>query len=322
MKIEEAYASDFAIELISSSIEVFWRLQDDFQFTQIATKLSDVLYELDHPFPGVTCVVVCRIILCESFSELETIVKDYRLEELIKGLYIGGENTPINFRYNMFNSIRGEGPWRDIFILGPIATLKPEILQTQGYHETIDEMSFLLSMMHSIGKVYTISESIRGVLANLEWLSWYLDDLFEKFESDFCWIQRNFTNLEKHLRKKEKEIKSEVVPISRIAASPESVDLIQQVYGVEYLPYLSNFFSIMDNFRVKKYKIPPNNLKEAVWNDLKLLSRRFTEFWKDFTTTCNSWKELRRSEITNNQLRVSLFGILLTLIINIILKLF
>ncbi|MEM3573241.1 MAG: hypothetical protein QXJ62_03305 [Nitrososphaeria archaeon] len=319
LKIEEAFASDFAIELISSSVDVFWRWQNDLQFDQIAHKLSDVLYKLSSPFPGAVSIVVCRIILCEDFSELKTIAEKYRLEGVVKGLYIGGENTPIHIKHNIFNFIHH--PWRDIFILGPVATLKPEIQRAQGDYETIEELSFLLSMIHSIGKFYTISESIKGVLANLEWSSWYLDGLFEKFESDFCWIRRNFTNLEKHLRKIEKEIKSDVIPISRIATYPESVNLIQQVYGVEYLPYLSSFFSFMENDRIKKYKIPSDNLKEAVWNDLKLLSRRLTEFWKEFSNSCDSWKELRRSRITSNQLFISLLGILLTLIANILLKL-
>jgi hypothetical protein len=319
LKIEEAYASDFAIELISSSIDVFWRWQDDYQFDQIATKLSDILYEVSNPFPGAVSIVVCRIILCEDITELKTIAENYQLNEVITGLCIGGEKTPTDIQYNIFNFIRH--PWRDIFISGPIVTLKPEILRSQGYHSTIDELSFLLSMIHSIGKFYVISESIKGVLANLEWLSWYSDELFEEFESSFCWVQRNLTNIEKHLHKIEKEIKSEVTPLSRIATSPESVALIQQVYGVEYLPYLSSFFSIMDNFRIKKYNVPTEDLKKAVWNDLKLLSRRLAQFCKEFSNTRDSWKELRRSRITTNQLLLSLLGILLTLIINIILKL-
>ena len=317
LKIEEAYSSDFAIELISSSMDVFWHWQNNFPFDQIAIKISDTFFELSKTFPVAVSVAACRIILCEDFSELKTIAKDYQLDEVTTGLYIGGENTPV--RHNIFKF--AQSPWIDIFISDPIATLKPEILQSQGYHETVEELSFLLSMIHSLGKLYTISVSIKGVLANLEWLSWYLDDLFEEFESGFCWVQRNLTNIEKHFHKIEKEIKSEVIPLSRIVTSPESVDLIQQVYGEEYLPYLSSFFSIMDNYRIKKYKVPAEDLKKAVWNDLKLLSRRLTQFWKEFSNTRDSWKEIRRSRITTNQLLLSLFGILLTLIINIILKL-
>jgi len=275
---------------------------------------------LNTPFPGAASVVVCRIILCEDFSELKTIAENYQLKEVVEGLYIGGENTPRNVRCNIFFKFI-QYPWRDILILGPVATLKPEILQSQGHHKVIDELSFLLSMIHSIGKSYVISQSIRLVSARLEWLSLYLDELFEEFESNFCWIKRNFTNLEKHLREIEKDIKSQIIPISRIATSPESVNLIQEVYGEDYIPHLSSFFSIMENFRIKKYGIPVNELKEAVWNNLKLLSQRLAEFWREFINACNSWKELRRSRITSNQHLISLLGILLTLIANIILRL-
>jgi len=318
LKIEEAYASDFAIEIISSSRDVLWRWREDFQYNLLSERSSDFLYEMDEPFPIAISVVACRIILCDNLSELKIIVEELGLEKIKEGLYIGGEKTSI--KYNMFNFI--SGPWREIFISNPIATLKPENLIEQGYHDTVDELGFLLSMIHSIGKFYVISESIKYIRANLEWSSWYLDDLFERYESKFCWVQRIFSNLEKGVYKVEKDIKSQVLPLSRIVTSPESVTLIERVYGADFLPYIGNFLSLLRDFRAEKYKIPIEDLIKSAFDNLRSSAKDIIQFRKEFSSSRDSWKELRRSTVTRNQLLLALLGVLITLVINILLKLF
>jgi len=317
LKIEEGYISNFAIETISSISsfkEIFQHWWDESPYDRLAGRLSEFLWGINIPIHGLTpyIVVDCRIVLCDSFSELETIVRQYDLQEIEKGLYIGKENMP--HTYCMFNFIHS--PWNEIFISNPVVTVKPELLEVPIWHE----LGFLISLVHSIGKAYAISESIKLVLAILEWSSWYLDDIFKNFESSFCWVQRNFTCLEKNLYEKERELKSRIVSLSRITTSPESVDIIQKVYGTEYLPELGSFFSIICDPKVKKYKIPSDELYKAVLNDIRLLSRGLTRFWRDFTNAKNTWLDIRRFTVANNQLRLSLLGILASLIANLILR--
>jgi hypothetical protein len=318
LKIEETYISDFAIEIISSSIDVFQEWQLDFEYDQLSRRLSTFLYEIKKPFPGAISIVASRIIIVDEISQLDAIVKEYKLEQIEEGLFSGGEGSPI--RYNMFNFI--SSPWRQIFLSNPIASLAPEKLSKEGYYKTMDELSFLLSMIHALGKFYVISESIKSIGANLEWSSWYLDDLFENYESKFCWFQRNFSNIEKGLHKVQKEIKSEVLPLSRLVTSPESINLIERVYGVEYVPYVQSFLSILRRFEIEKYKVPVKELINSIFDDLKSLARCIHKFWEEFSASRDSWKELRRSTVTRNQLLITLFGILTTLFINILLKLF
>jgi hypothetical protein len=326
LEVEEGYVSNFAIETISSFTsfkEIFQRWppwRDDYPYESLAGQLSNFLWGINNPFPkDPFCIVVvnCRIVLCDSFSELADIAKEYDLQEIEKGLYVGRENTP--YTYYMFNFI--QRPWDEIHISNPIVTVKPELLEKQC-NATRYELGFLISFVHSIGKAYAISESISLFLAILELSSWYLDDIFKNFESSFCWVQRNFTSLEKDLYWKERELKSSILPLSRITTSPESVDIIQKVYGMEYIPELGSFFSIICDPKVKKYKIPSDELYKAVLDNIRLLSRGLTRFWKDYANAKNTWLDIRRFRVANNQLRLSLLGILASLIANLILRFF
>jgi hypothetical protein len=320
LKIEKGYVSNFAIETVSSISsfkEISQHWQDASQYGRLAGRLSEFLWGISIPIYELTPYVVvdCRIVLCDSFSELEPIMRQYDFQEIEKGLYIGKENKP--YSYYMFNFIYR--PWNEIFISNPIITVKPELLEEQCsamWHE----LGFLISLVHSIGKAYAISQSIRLFLAILEWSSWYLDDIFKNFESSFCWIQRNFACLEKNFYEKERGLKSKIVSLSKITTSPESVDIIQKVYGTEFIPELGPFFSIICDPKVKKYKIPSDELYKAVLDDVRLLSRGLTRFWKDYTNAKNTWLDIRRFRVANNQLRLSLLGILASLIANLILR--
>jgi hypothetical protein len=318
LKIEEAWASDFAVEIISSSEDILGHWQDDFEYNELITKLCNVFYDCSKPFNFAVSIVACKIILCESNSDLKKLANQLELMKIGKHVLYAGTKKP-EIRDNMFNFVRR--PWSEIFISNPIATLKPELLQEQDQYNTLDELDFLVAMVHALGKFYVISESCRAIRANLEWSTLYLDDLFEKFESKYCWFQRNFSNIMKDLRRTEIGIKSEIADFTRYASSPESVTLIQQVYGIEYFPYVDSFLELLDRFNLENYKIKGDDLKRAVFDDIKSLSLDLGKFLKEFSASANSWKELHNSKVNNNQVLLAVCGLFIPLLVSTVLQL-
>ena len=230
-------------------------------------------------------------------------------------LYIGSPKVS----YNMFNFVLD--PWGSIFLSNPIVTLKPEALKSLGLYITYDELNFVVAMIHALGKFYVISESGRLMQANLEWSSWYLDDLFQKFGYNKNWVLRNLKNSIGDMRLIESGIKSEIIRLSRFTESPESVNLIQSVYGTEYFPYISSFLELLGRYNVQNYGFAANEIKKSAIDDLKVLSLSLNKFWKEFSSAANSWKELSSARVTNNELLLAILGLLIPLVADVILRL-
>jgi len=189
LNIEKAFATEFAIELVSSSPSVFYKWSNNFAYNRVCQSLSGLLYNgmsrsMSYP------AAVGRIIVCDDVLQAKAIATKYNLDEIAEALYVGGSKTPVDFRKNVFD-FRLE-PWIGTSLFTPIVTLKPELLRANGHLSTMIELSFLLIMIHSLGKFYSISRSIESVCALLEWSSWYMTDLFDNYEAKFCWIQRTF----------------------------------------------------------------------------------------------------------------------------------
>ncbi len=329
LKIERGYATDFAIELVSSSISLFseWT---DLHYDDMLKKLFRFLFDLPKPDRRVKLenekevpvfpVVACKIILADNFSELASFAEGLDLRETRKGLYIGGESIPV--KENMFNFL--PYPWSDLYIPNTIAVVKPEKLPLE-YYRTDDYLNYLITMIHSIGKFYVIYESIGKICANLEWSSWYLSRLFTKYESQFCWIQRIFSDKTKSLSEIENEIREQVFPLTRIETAPDAITLIEEQYGEDIFDVnYRSFIETVDDSRLKEFswskKISGEEVKESILGRLKLLAKKMIDFNKQFEEKANFWKGIWRSSREKNQLLVALFGVIFSLVLEILLR--
>lgn len=331
LKIKYVYATDFAIELVSASIDVFsdW---SDVWYDNLCRKLFDFLFGIRKPSQlhvgpistskvHVNSVVVCRIILCEDLAELQAEANKLKLQKAESTLYVGGRNAPIND--NMFNFI--STPWNKLYVPNTIATLKPEKLAVKNY-QADDELNFLMFMMHSIGKFYVIYESIESACTNLEWSSWYLSRLFEKYESKFCFLQRNFSDIAKGLSKIENKIRELIWPLTRIKTAPDVIAIIQRQYGGDFLGVnFGGFVAATEDPRLEKYihpsakeKLCGEELIESTTKRLESLAKGIIDFMNQFKDTANSWKELWRSARSKNQLLVAIFSVFSSIILDII----
>jgi hypothetical protein len=320
LKVEEVYETEYALEIISSSLDTML-FGNELYLDMLLGKLSNNLYTIDKQFSHATRILTCKIILCDNLSELKSIASKYELEGLNETLYIGSEKTLDGLRTKMFRFIRE--PWNRIYILNPLACLKPEAFERE-YCQQKDELAFFLSLIYSLGKTYMILSSCRQVVAVLEGLPWYIDDVLEKFELEFCWIKRYFYTVEKDLHKVKKKIELNILPFIKMSTSLESIELLEDIYGFEYFHEIKSLLRTLSTPLLQEYmerfNIHGDELVKAILKELKFLSRRLTSVFKEFTEAFNYWREYRRSKIMINQLRLALASILLTLIINILLR--
>jgi len=319
--------------LVSSSIDVFsdW---SDVSYRYLCRDLFEFLFGIHKPGQlkvgpiqvskvHSDLIVVCRIILCDNLVELQTVAKTLELKATVKRLYMGGQNEQVND--NMFNFI--STPWTNLYVPNTIATLKPEKLVRKDF-ATDDKLNFLMFLVHSLGKFYVIYESMESICANLEWSSWYLRRIFETYESGFCWLQRIFLDITKNLDKIENEMRELVWPLTRIKTAPDAIALIERQYAGDFLGVnIGGFISVAQDLRLKKYTKPTSKgfsgeefLKKFI-EGLESLAEAITYFVNQFKDTSNSWKELQRSDRAKNQLLVTLFGVISTLILNVIIRL-
>jgi len=98
-----------------------------------------------------------------------------------------------------------------------------------------------------------ILSSCRQVIAVLEELPYYIDDILEKFESKFHWIKKNFSMIENDLHKMKKEIKLNILPFIRMSTSPKSIELIEDIYGFEYFSEIKSFLAALNTPLLQKY---------------------------------------------------------------------
>ena len=255
LKVEGVFATDYAIELVSSSVDVI-DFHDDFNYARLCGTLVDYLYgakipfkispheELFDPAFRATAVVACRIILYDKQNEIDELSKVSSLTKVDNGLYFLG-NT------NAFNIKKDE--WRKVIIPNTIVMLKPEILQKKSFFSSIDELAILLVTLHCVGKTYVISESSSGLQANLEWTSWYMDDLFDAFEKKYNIIRRSIVNIENDVNKNDKQIRYSFVPIAMLSTNPDVSFLIQKVYGSQGIDYINQINTIATDQRAQKY---------------------------------------------------------------------
>ena len=82
------------------------------------------------------------------------------------------------------------------------------------------------------------------------------------------------------------------------------------------------FEYILQDSRIKSYKVKAEQCRKDVLNKLKELAKQIQDFLVEFNNASNSWKELRRSIASRHQLLLSLLSIFLVLSLNILLNIF
>jgi hypothetical protein len=328
LKIERIYATDFAFELVSPSIALFSKWSK-LTYDNLCRRLFSFIFDFPKPTPAkirqikvdkvqVNSVVVFRFVLCDNLTELQSISKELKLLKKSSTFYLGGEQGS-SVNDNTFNYV--SDVWQNLYLPNTMATVKPEKLD----YKAQENLFYLMCYLHSLGKFYVMTESARGTSANLEWSSWYINTLFDKYEAALCWTQKNFSDATKNLTTSENKIRELALPLTLIITNPEAIDLIQQQYGEDFYGVDRGlFFHLVKDDRIKDYVFPSvsdfsgDELFKSFSSSLKSLASSIRTFLAEFRTSAESWKDVQRSKRAQNQLLVSFSGVILTLVVSII----
>lgn len=312
LNIEDAYATNFALEIVSSSTKILDGWTRDLNYGKLSSRLIPYLFEPELPFyssvEGIDAtslptpsVATCRVVLCDNIREVKKLGKELKLKKITNMLYIGSKKPGV--RCNIFNFIPRK-PWYKVFVLGPVVTLKPDKIGAD--YRTTEELGYLLAFVHSLGKFYVISESIRGFCTAIEWRSWFIEDLWRKYEKEFGWWKRTFSHLEEDIYGIQVELYETIYPLVRLISSPHVQQLMARQYGVEPIPYWTEFSQLLD--RASKYKIPSGQIIKSVFDDLKMLAAKLTEFLDQFSKLIDARLRLRSFKVGYNQLLLTIIG--------------
>lgn len=322
LKIENAFATNYAIELISNSREIQTK-GGDYQYNKICCSLSSSLFDgMNRPF----CyqAALAKIILCDDIAEAKSVAQHLGLSEVTKELYIENKQLPVATD-TIFN-FRSEGPWPVTLFSNPIVAVKPEAIT--DYH-TIDELSYLLVAIHSFGKFYSAIRSMRSISASLEISKWTLSQILDNYEARFCWLQRNFQNIGKDLYKFEQIALEKIGFWKRLASSFESAINLYREYGEDFMNLeWASLHWVLEDERFGHYftkrSSTENLLAEFdpfIVNEIKLFGSQITDFWEEFNRVSNDWKDNRNTTLQYHGLLVSLIGIFGAIIADTVLTL-
>lgn len=321
LKIENAYATKYAIELISTSKVIFGK-GNNYQHTKICTSLSGALFD---GMNRSSCyqAAISKIILCDDAAEANALGQKLGLKKITEELYIESRQFPA-VADTVFN-FRSDGPWPRSLFSNPIVVVKPEGIT--DYH-TIDEFSYLLVAIHSFAKFYSVVRSMRNISAALEISKWTLSHVLDNYEAQFCWRQRNFQNIGKDLYKFEQNALEKIGFWKRLSSSFESAANIYREYGADFLEMeWASLHWVIENERFGQYFAKTSNKKlrpkmdKFLINELEIFGSQISDFWEEFNTVSKTWKENRDTTLQYHGLLVSLIGILSAIIADTILTL-
>ena len=308
LKIERVFMSNYGLELVSSQQDMILPIGSDHLYRELVERFASRLFKgigstftvNDEPSPvGVMAIVAnLRVAVCDDQSEADKVASSLGLEKKKEGLFIPNEGSKAYT--NGFNFILPP-PWSDLFMPQVIAV---SLRDSSEY--MLSAFGSYTALVYAIGKLYTITESIRNVCANLEYSSWFLDDFFRKFEHSFNWLKRNLTNLETEIYQLIKSVRAPVQRFTLWTTFPEAIQVIRSVYGAPLYPHVDDTLGIVLDERHKEYTRDPQELRKSFDESLGLLSRFLDRFLNDLRNYGDAWRGLHRSRVSHNQLLLSL----------------
>lgn len=229
---------------------------------------------------------------------------DKRLETVTEYFYINGDNT--------FNFI--SEPWDKISMPDFIVTLKPKIIRDE-FGGIAGELGFYVTLVHTVGKIYSISESIHSACANLVITSWNIDEICHNLESSFSFPKRIVLNNEIDFYNLFREFKELVQPLTLLSDSTgDTIRLIMKEYGTYIGPSIEYSFNVLHDSETKKFFSESDLIVNSFMNNLKMLGENLTEFLTKFQSTSNSWRGIYRSKINHSQMMIALIALLIAII--------
>ncbi len=310
LNIKHIFITDYSFEIISSDPEII--SPKDSIYTKLAKVISKITFKNchdfnknSHIFEHLALVTSLKIITCDTADEIEELSIKYHLEKVSDHFYIN--------KYKAFNFIKP--PWDKIFMPAIIVTLNPETMaENMGeYHLTANKFGFYVTLTHAIGKLYTISQSLRSASANFMITSWNLDENCENLESTFNYWKRKFSNNEMDFYNLFRDFKELVLPLTLLANQTYQVRVLEEEYGPIISFHIGDSLDILRSSDANKLLDEPN-LTKAFMDDLKIFGETLSEFLNKFQDTINNWREIYRSKINHYQMLGTMIALFIAII--------
>lgn len=310
LHIKHVFITDYGFEIISSDPKII--STNDICYVKMATEIAKITFkncyfECPRTFETPAIVASLKIITCDTADEVEELSMEKRLEKVTDYFYLN--------KYNSFNFIRN--PWNKISIPDLIVTIKTKIMEDNmnEFHWTADKLGFYVTSVHTIGKIYSISESIHGACANLVITSWNIDEICGNLELSFNFPKKIIHNNEIGFYNLFREFKEQVQPLTLLSnLTGYKGKVIEKEYGTVIGPSVEYSFDMLHNSETKKFIGEPDLLTNAFMADLNIFGETLTEFLTKFHSTVNNWREIYRSKINHYQLLLAIFALIVTII--------
>lgn len=307
LHIKHILITDYGFEIISSDPEII--SSNDIHYVNLESEIAKITFKNCHPedfsfFEYPAIVASLKIITCDTADEVEKLSIDKRLEKVTEYFYLNEDNT--------FNFI--SEPWNKISMPDLIVTLKPKIIREE-FGGIAGQLGFYVTLVHTVGKIYSISESIHSACANLVITSWNIDEICHNLESSFSFPKRIVLNNEIDFYNLFREFKELVQPLTLLSDSTgDTIQLIMKEYGTYIGPSIEYSFNVLHDSETKKFFSESDLIVNAFMNNLKMLGENLTEFLTKFQSTSNSWREIYRSKINHSQMMIALIALLIAII--------
>lgn len=310
LQIEHIFITDYCFEITSSNPKI---LSQSGFYSELAREISKITFKnclkevknvdiFEHP----AIITYLEIITCDTLNEIEEQTKEDNLKKITEHFYINN-CTPF-FSEN--------APWNKISIPNLIVTLKPKIMvRNRGeFYLTADKLGLYISLVHAIGKIFTISKSIKGTSANLVITN--LDEICQNFESTFNILKRNFFNTDRDFYNLFKEFKESVQPLT-LLSNPIDKRIVEKEYRDIY-PQIEESLSILQYSRVKELLNNSDKIIDIFMEDKRIYGKIMIEFLNRFQHTINTWREINQSKINHNKMMSTLVIGIISIIISLL----
>lgn len=308
LHIKHVFITDYSFEIISSEQEII--SPNNPMYEELATEISKVTFRNCYDsnenvdfFETPAIVTSLKIITCDTIDEIQELSIKYHLKKVTDNFYINESNA--------FNFIKT--PWNKIRMPELIVTLNPDtIAENMGdFHLTADEFGFCVTLIHAIGKIYAIYESIHSASANLIMTSWNLDEIYKNLELTFNYWKRNFSNNEWIFYNLFREFKDLTLPLT-LFVNNQTYQVFVEEYGSIIGFQIEYSFNTLRDSKVNKFIDPDLITKatEAFMDDLKMFSETLIEFIDKFQDTTNNWREIYRSKVNHYQMLGTMIALL------------
>jgi len=307
LKIEKVYLSNYAIEFISTKESLISSENRSLIYDIIKNTIKD--YCSDEILYLYSDSVNIKYIICDDINELNLIKSSYDLKEYQNGIFIGDENSN-----KIYNDILYDfwGKYIEFKGKNPIAFLKIDQLEQKYGYRGLDSVGRFISVWYGLGFIHILTESINSLSGSLEYSTWFLDNIFNEYEKNLCYLQKNILSQNRNVTNKIRKIQDHVKYILKYT-SGDSFQRISRTYG-EYFPtIISDSLGIINNAEEYGYSLSYEEIKIQMSNSLNELSKTLKIFHEELNISKNNWLKIHADTIMNNKFIITMLASLLTL---------